>query len=47
MSIQPDSNLNGQGMPLIIQVALDAAAFGYDRLYSYSVSSADADAVRI
>ncbi|MCQ2408038.1 MAG: primosomal protein N' [Oscillospiraceae bacterium] len=47
MLIQPDSNLNGHGMPLIIQVALDAAAFGYDRLYSYSVSGADAESVRI
>lgn len=27
---------NGSAMPLIIQVALDAAAFGYDLLYSYT-----------
>ncbi len=29
---------NGYAMPLTIQVALDAAAFGYDQLYSYTVN---------
>lgn len=32
-----DFNETGQWKPLVIQVALDAAAFGYDRLYSYTV----------
>lgn len=32
----PDYAANSQTMPLIIQVALDAAAFGYDLLYSYT-----------
>ncbi len=29
---------NGYAMPLTIRVALDAAAFGYDQLYSYTVN---------
>ena len=36
---------NGSAMPLMIQVALDAAAFGYDLLYSYSVSAEQADSL--
>lgn len=31
-----DQVKNGSAMPLIIRVALDAAAFGYDLLYSYT-----------
>ena len=33
-----DKVKNGSAMPLIIRVALDAAAFGYDLLYSYTVN---------
>lgn len=36
---------NGPAMPLMIQVALDAAAFGYDLLYSYSVNAEQADRI--
>lgn len=36
MSAQSGFDMAGQWKPLIIQVALDAAAFGYDRLYSYT-----------
>lgn len=42
----PVSNMNSQGMPLVIQVALDAAAFGYDRLYSYAVRDENAAVIR-
>lgn len=38
---------NGPAMPLIIQVALDAAAFGYDLLYSYTVPTDWADKIAV